>query len=56
MEQKSKVSYRHAELEAVKVQTLGMCRPAHCSLYHLCSQEREREKLIPLFPFSLQQP
>ena len=32
-----------------------MFRPAHCSLYLLCSQEREREKLIPLFPFSLQQ-
>ena len=32
-----------------------MFRPAHCSLYTLCPQEREREKLIPLFSFSLQQ-
>ena len=30
-----------------------MFRPAYCSLYLLCPQERE--KLIPLFPFSLQQ-
>ena len=30
-----------------------MLRPAHCSLYILCSQEREREKFIPLFSFSL---
>ena len=29
-----------------------MFRPVHCSLYHLCSQERERKKLIPLFFFS----
>ena len=26
-----------------------MFRLAHCSLYLLCSQEMEREKLIPLF-------
>ena len=32
--------------------TLGMLGPAHCSLYHLRSQEREREKLI-LFSFLL---
>ena len=31
-----------------------MFKPAHCSLYLLCSQEREREKLIPLFSSSLQ--
>ena len=31
-----------------------MFRPALCSLYLLCSQEKEREKLIPLFSFSLQ--
>ena len=29
-----------------------MFRPVHCSLYRLCSQERERKKLIPLFFFS----
>ena len=28
-----------------------MFRPAHCSLYLLCSQGRERKKLIPFFPF-----
>ena len=26
-----------------------MFRPDHCSLYLLCSQERERKKLISLF-------
>ena len=26
-----------------------MFRPAYCTLYFLCSQEREREKLIPFF-------
>ena len=25
-----------------------MSRPAHCPLYLLCSQKRERKKLIPL--------
>ena len=54
--QKSKLSYRHSELGAVKwKKKLGMFRPARCSLYLLCSQEREREKLIPLFSFLLQQ-
>ena len=48
---KSKLSYRHAELGAVKVKKLEMFRPAHCSLYLLCSQGRERKKLIPLFHF-----
>ena len=54
--QKSKLGYRYEELGAVKAKKkkLGMFRPAHCSL-NLCSQEREREKLIPLFSFSLQQ-
>ena len=48
--QKSKLSYRHAELGAVKEKkNLGMFRLALCSLYLLCSQEMEREKLIPLF-------
>ena len=28
-----------------------MFRPAHSSLYLLCSQKRERDKLIPLFSF-----
>ena len=32
-----------------KVERLRMFRPAHSSLYLLCSPEREREKLIPLF-------
>ena len=37
-----------------------MSRPAHFSLYFVCSQERKRKKLIPhppipFFPFSLQQ-
>ena len=53
--QKSKLSYRHSELGEVKVnnnnQKLGMFSPAHSSLYILCPQEREREKLIPLFSF-----
>ena len=31
-----------------------MLRPAHCSLYLLCSQER-KEKNSLFFPFSLQQ-
>ena len=52
--QKSKLSYRHSELGAIKIfKKLGMFRPAHRSLYILCSQEREREKFIPLFSFSL---
>ena len=58
-EQKSKLSYRHVELGAVKEKKkkkqLGMFRPAHTFLYLFCSWEREREKLIPLFSFSLQQ-
>ena len=49
--QKSKLSDRHAELGAVKGKP-GLLRPAHCSLYLLCSQERERKKLIALFFFS----
>ena len=52
---KSKLSYRHAELGAVKVKKLGMFRPAYHCLDLLCSQEWERKKLIPLFFFSLQQ-
>ena len=32
---------------------LRMLRPAHSSLYLLCSAERERKKLIPVFFFSL---
>ena len=48
---KSKPMYRHAELGAVKVKNKkpGMFRPAHCSFYLLCSQERERKHLFPLF-------
>ena len=54
--QKSKHGYRYAELGAVKAKKkLGMFKAAHCSLNLLCSQEREREKLIPLFCLSLQQ-
>ena len=49
--QKSKLNYRHAELEEVKVKIPGMFRPADCSLHLLCSQERERKKLNPLFFF-----
>ena len=49
--QKSKLNYRHAELEEVKVKIPGMFRPADCSLHPLCSQERERKKLNPLFFF-----
>ena len=51
--QKSNFSYKHAELETVKVKKKkkGIFRPAHCSLRLLCSQEREREKLIRLFFF-----
>ena len=55
--QKSKLCYRHVVLGAVKVKKkkkLGIFRSAHCSLYLLCFQERERKKLI-LFSFSLQQ-
>ena len=53
---KGKLSYRRSELGAVKAKKkLGMFKAAHCSLNLLCSQEREREKLIPLFSFSLQQ-
>ena len=38
---KSKLSCRHAELGAVKIKKkLGMFRPAHCSVYLVCSQER----------------
>ena len=33
----------------VKKEKLEMFRPAHCSLYLLGSQERRREKLIPVF-------
>ena len=32
-----------------------MLRPAHCSLYLLCSQERKEKKSLFFFPFSLQQ-
>ena len=59
--QRSKLSYRHAELGAVKVKKKqnknprNAKGPVHCFLYVLCSQEREREKLIALFSFSLQQ-
>jgi hypothetical protein len=49
--QKSKLTYRHAELGAVKVKNKGMFRPAHCSFYLLLSQERERKK--PHFSFFL---
>ena len=38
--------------QQLKKQKLEMLRPAHCSLYLLCSQERERKKLIALFFFS----
>ena len=47
--QESKLSYRYAELGAVKVKELGMFRPAYCSLYFLCSQERERGKTHSFF-------
>ena len=40
-------------LGAVK-ENLGGIQPAHCSFYLLWAQER-KEKLIPLFSFSLQQ-
>ena len=56
--QKSNLSYRHAKLEAVKVKKkkkLGMFQACSLFSYILYSQEREREKLIPLFSFSLQQ-
>ena len=51
--QKSKLSHRHAELGAVKVKKkkLGMFRPAHSSLYLLCSYERGRKE--PHFSFFL---
>ena len=49
---KSKLSYRHAELGAVKVKKLGMFRPAHCSLYLLCSQGRERKNPSLFFLFT----
>jgi len=42
---------RHVKLGAIKVKKLGMFRPAHGSLYLLCSQERERKKLISLSLF-----
>ena len=52
---KSKLSYRHAELGAVKVKQLGTFRPAHCSLYLLCSQgwERKNSFLFLLFTATL---
>ena len=34
-----------------KKKQLGMFRPAHCSLYLLCSQEKEKKK--PYMPPSL---
>ena len=37
-----------------KNEKLGAFRPAHCSLYLLFSQEREKENPIPLFSFSYQ--
>ena len=43
------------QLAAFKVKKLEMFRPTHCSLCILCSQEREKEIVIPLFFFSLQQ-
>ena len=51
--QKSKASYRHAELGAIKVkekkkECLGLLT---VFFFLLCSQEREREKLTLLFPF-----
>ena len=49
---------RHVKLGAIKEKKLGMFRPARGSLYLLCSQERERKKLISLslfFSFSLTQ-
>ena len=48
---KANFSYRHAKLGTVKVkkEKLEIFKAAHCSLYLLGSQEREREKLIPLF-------
>ena len=50
-EQESKVSYKHAGLDTVKVKKKRIFRPAHCSLCPLCSREGEREKRIPLFLF-----
>ena len=51
--QKSKVSYRYAELGTVKVKKkLGMFRSSHCSLYLLVL--RKEKELIPFLYFSLQ--
>ena len=41
--------------QQLKKQRLEMLRPAHCSLYLLCSQERERKNSFPFFfPFHTQ--
>ena len=53
--QKSKLTYRHAELGAVKVKNKGMFRPAHCSFYLLCSQERKESISFLFFSSPLQQ-
>ena len=57
--QESKLSYRYAELGAVKVKELGMFRPAHCSLYHFCSSlfsgKGKEKSHSSFFAFSLRQ-
>ena len=42
---------RLSDWTELKVKKIGMHRPAHCSLYLLCSQERKEKKLTPLFFF-----
>ena len=59
--QRSKLSYRHAKLGAAKVKkknkktnkkNLEMLRPAHCSVYLLCSQERRKKTHFFFFLFT----
>ena len=49
--QKSKLTYRHAELGSVKVRKVRMFRPAHCSLYLHYSQERKQKTYFIFFFF-----
>ena len=51
--QKSNLSYRHAELEAVKVKKkkLGMFRHAHCSLIFFILRKGKEKNSFLFFPF-----
>ena len=51
--QKSKVSYRHAELGAVRVKKkkLGLFRPARCSLIFFVLRKGKEKNSFLFFPF-----